>query len=87
MRTPVDAARVRELARRLGRASPVHVRLYLTGGATAVIEGWRASTVEIDLRFEPETDFLLRELSRLKEQMDVNVELASPPDFIPEVPG
>jgi hypothetical protein len=87
VRPPVDAARVRELARRLGRVPNERVRIYLTGGATAVLEGWRGSTIDIDLRFEPESDALLRELADVKQRLDVNVELASRPDFIPELPG
>jgi hypothetical protein len=63
------------------------VRIYLTGGSTAVIEGWRETTVDVDLRFEPEADELLRAIPALKELLGVNVELASPPDFIPELPG
>jgi hypothetical protein len=62
-------------------------RIYLTGGATAVLEGWRGSTADVDLRFEPDVDELLRELPGLKESLGVNIELASPPDFIPELPG
>ncbi len=61
--------------------------MYLTGGATAVLEGWRATTVDIDVRFEPDSDELLRNIPALKERLHVNVELASPPDFIPELPG
>lgn len=61
--------------------------MYLTGGSTAVLEGWRESTVDVDLRFEPEDDRLLRELPALKESVGVNIELASPLDFIPELPG
>lgn len=87
MRPPVDEARIRELARHLGRVATTRVRIYLTGGATAVLEGWRASTIDVDLRFEPEADELLRELPKLKERLAINIELASPPDFIPEVPG
>jgi hypothetical protein len=59
----------------------------LTGGSTAVLEGWRDATIDVDLRFEPEADELLRELPALKERLRINVELASPPDFIPELPG
>jgi hypothetical protein len=65
----------------------VPTRIYLTGGATAVLEGWRASTVDVDLRIEPDIDSLLRELPALKEAVGVTIELASPPDFIPELPG
>ena len=52
-----------------------------------MIHGWRASTVDIDLRLEPDSDELLRRIARLKDELDVNVELASPPDFVPELPG
>jgi hypothetical protein len=87
MRPPVDEPRLRELARRLGRVASAPTKIYLTGGATAVLEGWRASTVDIDLRLEPDIDSLLREFPTLKEDLGVNIELASPPDFIPELPG
>jgi hypothetical protein len=87
MRPPVDEAQLRELARRLGRVASVPTRIYLTGGATAVLERWRGSTVDVDLRLEPDLDALLRELPALKEDLGVNIELASPPDFIPELAG
>ena len=87
MRPPVDELRIRALARQLGRVARGPVRVYLTGGSTAVLEGWREATIDVDLRFEPETDELLRELPALKERLGVNIELASPPDFIPELPG
>jgi hypothetical protein len=87
MRPPVDEARLRGLARRLGRVASVPTRIYLTGGASAVLEGWRGSTVDVDLRLEPDVDSLLREIPGLKEDLGVNIELASPPDFIPELPG
>jgi hypothetical protein len=87
MRPTVDLARIRQVARALGRVAEERVRLYLTGGATAVLEGWRQSTVDIDVRFEPERDEILRELAALKERLAVSIELASPTDFIPELPG
>jgi hypothetical protein len=52
-----------------------------------VIEGWRAATVDVDLRFEPEADEVLRALPALKERLEIGIELASPPDFIPPLPG
>ena len=87
MRAPVDEKAIRTLARELGLLARAPVRVYLTGGSTAVLEGWRASTVDVDLRFEPESDELLRALPALKDRLGVNIELASPPDFIPELPG
>jgi hypothetical protein len=87
MRPPVNESRIRALAVELGRVARQPVRIYLTGGSTAVLEGWRQATVDVDLRFEPEADELLRALPALKESLGVNIELASPPDFIPELPG
>jgi hypothetical protein len=87
MRPPVDEQRIRALARELGRVAVRPARIYLTGGSTAVLEGWREATIDVDLRFEPEADELLRALPALKERLGVNIELASPPDFIPQLPG
>jgi hypothetical protein len=87
MRRPVDEQRIRAFARELARVARSPVRVYLTGGSTAVLEGWRETTIDLDLRFEPEADELLRALPALKERLGLNVELASPPDFIPELPG
>ncbi len=87
MRGPADAERIGELARELGRVVPPGTRMYLTGGATAVLEGWRRSTADVDVRFEPDSDAALRRIGELKEQLSVNVELASPLDFLPPLPG
>lgn len=61
--------------------------MYLTGGATAVLEGWRPSTVDVDVRFEPDSDAALQRIAELKERLQVNVELASPLDFLPPLEG
>lgn len=87
MRDAADAERIRSLARELGRAVPHGTRMYLTGGATAVLEGWRDSTVDIDVRFEPDSDDALSRIKDLKEELAVNVELASPLDFLPALDG
>ena len=87
MRALVDAERLRTFLKALGREAEADAWVYLTGGATAVLEGWRASTIDIDLKLVPELDSLFRAIPRLKESLNVNVELASPADFIPELPG
>lgn len=87
MRSAADVERIRKFARELGRAVGPETRMYLTGGATAVLEGWRASTVDIDVRFEPDSDSALSRIRDLKEELEVNVELASPLDFLPALEG
>ncbi len=71
----------------LGPEARSELRVYLVGGATAVLVGWRGTTVDIDLKLVPDDDRVLRAIPRLKEELEVNVELASPDAFIPEVPG
>lgn len=87
MRRPVDAARIREFFRALGAEAREDTHLYLTGGTTAVLFGWRSTTVDLDIKMVPEHDALFRAIPALKEKLEVNVELASPADFIPELPG
>lgn len=87
MRESADADRIGRLARELGRVVPAGTKMYLTGGATAVLEGWRPSTVDVDIRLEPDDDDALRAIAALKERLQVNVELASPLDFLPPLEG
>ena len=87
MRKLADLDRIRKFMRALGRVAAVETRLYFTGGATAVLLGWRPTTIDLDIRFFPETDQVFRAIPRLKEALELNVELASPADFIPELPG
>ena len=86
-REAVDARRVYALLDTLARAAGGEVTVYLVGGATAVTVGWRDTTLDVDLRLEPEDEDALRALPHLKEELDINVELASPLDFLPELPG
>lgn len=87
MRQLADADRIRWFMRALGREASSEVRCYFTGGATAVLLGWRRSTIDVDLKLVPEADEVLRAIPRLKEELRINVELASPLDFIPVPPG
>lgn len=87
MRRRADAEAVRAFARELGQRAEGPATLYLVGGATSVLHGWRPTTIDIDLYLEPERDELLRALPDLKERLSTNIELASPLDFLPELPG
>lgn len=71
----------------LGRRVRGPGRIYLTGGATAVLHGWRSMTIDIDFKPDPEPPGLFEALAVLKDELDINVELASPDQFIPAVPG
>ena len=87
MRGLADSQRIARFLRALGRAADADGACYLTGGATAVLYGWRKATIDVDIRLVPESDTLLRALTRLKDELEINVELASPADFIPVPAG
>src|SRR5262245_56584740 len=87
MRQVVDEDRLRSFMRRLGREAQTDCRVYFTGRASAVLMGRRPTTVDADMRVVSASDTVPRAIPRLKESLQINVELASPADFIPEIPG
>lgn len=72
--------------RGIGIAARGPGRVYLVGGASAVLLGWREMTVDADLKLEPEPAGVFEAIARLKLELDMNVELAAPDDFIPALP-
>lgn len=70
----------------VGRAVTEPIEVYFTGGVTAILHGWRDSTIDMDLTMVPESDELLRAVPRLKETLS-HVELAASDHFIPELAG
>lgn len=87
MRELASKEKIIEFMRLFGSKTRTEVRVYFTGGSTAVLHGWRESTLDIDLRFDPEPDDLFRAIPGIKELLNLNVELAAPSDFIPALPG
>lgn len=87
MREPVDRARLELFMRALASTTRRPLQVYLVGGATAVLEGWRDATIDVDLRFGDDADAAMRAIPAIKESLNLNVELASPMDFIPVKAG
>ena len=81
-----DATKVLELMRRLGEEARGAGRVYLVGGASAVLVGWRETTVDVDLKLDPEPPGIFEAIARAKDVLDMNIELAAPDDFIPPLP-
>lgn len=86
MRADATAERIRRLLEALGQRARPGARAYLAGGASAVLCGWRDSTRDVDLTLEGDVDSVLRAIAELKDQLDINVELAGPQDFLPAPP-
>lgn len=87
MRTLVDSSGLARFMKSLGQVSEAEGHVYFTGGATAVLYGWRDSTIDVDIQMIPDRDDLLRAIPQIKEDLRLNVELAAPSQFIPVPSG
>lgn len=87
MRVPATAETVDSFIDALGRCRLGEGRIYLVGGSSAVLHGWRETTIDIDLKAEPEPAGFFQAIPAIKDSLSVNVELASPDQFIPPLPG
>lgn len=76
-------ALMRELARSAKREQSY--RVYLVGGGTAVLEGWRESSIDADLYATQ--DDIFRDVQAIKERLRLNIELVRPEDFVPPLAG
>lgn len=85
MRQNVTRVDIEKFLNVLGKAFRKPGRLYLVGGAAMVHMGLRSgSTLDIDIVIEAaDEDEMITAIRRIVEQMQINVEFASPGDFIP----
>ncbi len=85
-RPPVDRQRIDAFLQQLGERFAKPGRIYLVGGTTLVYEGFRRQTLDIDLALDvpnPDHAELIETIRALKDELGINVEEASPGDFIP----
>jgi hypothetical protein len=87
MRSNVDPQKIEQLMKALGNEARGSGCIYFTGGASALLIGWRSSTVDIDIRLDPEPQGIFQAIAKLKQELNINIELASPQDFLPTLPG
>jgi hypothetical protein len=87
MRRKVTIATLRQFMQELAAAARSPGNVYFTGGATALLLGFRDQTIDIDLKLDPEPAGAFEAIAKLKDRLDLNVELASPEDFIPPADG
>lgn len=78
---------LRDLMNELARTAPGRrsYRVFFVGGGTAVLAGWRSSTIDADLYSDD--DQIFRDVQGIKERLDVNIEFARPEDFVPALAG
>jgi hypothetical protein len=78
MREVVTESRVHDFMRAIAAEAREPGRVYIAGGASAVLNGWRDSTVDIDIKLVPEHDRIFSAIPALKERLHINVELSAP---------
>ena len=74
MRAETDVAKLQAFMAELGNRVRGPRRIY----PTALLRGWRATTIGVDLKPDPEPPGLFEALAALKDELDINVKLASP---------
>lgn len=85
MRPNVDRQTIERFLTELGRHFRQNGRLYLVGGAALIHAGVRpgSSATAQHIYFEVASGDMYQTINRLKQQLNINVEFASPGDFIP----
>lgn len=69
----------------IGKILKKRAALYLTGGSTAILYGFREGTIDIDIAGD--MDELFSYIPKIKERLQINIEMAKPTDFVPSLPG
>ena len=86
MRDLTDGSMVRSVMEYLGQRVKGPGRVYLVGGTSAVLLGWREHTIDVDLALQPEPCGIYDVIKQAKEALGVNIEVAAPDHFIPALP-
>ena len=60
MREIADRARIEAFLEALAREATEDTDVFVVGGSSAVLAGWRDSTIDVDLVMRPESDAMLR---------------------------
>jgi len=83
MRAAANAAKIHRFMAALGERARGAGCVYLTGGATALLHGWRDSTVDVDLKADPEPAGLFEAI----EPALIRFPAITPTDFRARVEG
>src|SRR5712672_3202807 len=87
MRDPLTRKHLVRLMKELAQSAPRRgaYRVYLVGGGTAVYLGWRRSSIDVDLFSDQ--DVIFRDIQRIKEHLNINIEFARPEVSVPALNG
>ena len=86
MRKSTDKASLLSLMEYLGQRVEGSGRVYLIGGMSVLLLGWRDYTIDVGLALHPEPPGIFDVIKLAKEEFGVNIEVAAPDQFIPALP-
>jgi hypothetical protein len=87
VRDALDKTKLIRFMDEIGKAAKGPGRVYLVGGATALLLNIRTQTIDIDIKLDPEPSGVFEAIAILKDRLNVSVELAAPDDFLPALRG
>jgi len=67
-----ETPKIERLMQAFGRESQGAGCIYFTGGASALLIGWRSSTVDVDIRLDPEPLGIFQAIAKLKNVLKTN---------------
>ncbi|OBQ38388.1 MAG: hypothetical protein AN487_07685 [Anabaena sp. CRKS33] len=70
MRANIDTQKLERLMQLLGREAQGSGCIYFTGGASALLIGWRNSTIDVDIRLDPEPPGIFQAIAKLKQELN-----------------
>jgi hypothetical protein len=73
MRPPVTGAKIEKFMSALGLEVTGPGSVFFTGGVTALLHGWRDTTIDIDIKAMPEPAGFFQAIALLKEREAVNM--------------
>lgn len=83
-RQPITKKTLQVFMESVGKILKKRATFYLTGGSTAILYGFRDGTIDVDIAGDMDELFL--HIPKLKEKLQINIEMAKPTDFIPSLP-
>jgi hypothetical protein len=83
----LTVAKLRMFFERLGASAHGPGACFITGGSSAILFGWRATAITVELKFDSEPAGVFDAIPTLKRELGINVKLACPSDFLPPLPG
>jgi len=63
--------KIERLMQALGREAQGSGCIYFTGGASALLIGWRSSTIDVDIRLDPEPLGIFQAIAQFLNKADL----------------